>query len=100
MAWEPLGWQCVAVAEIDPFPCAVLAHHYPDVPNLGDVSGITVARLAALGRIDIVVGGSPCQDLSVAGKRAGLAGERSGLFHEQLRIFHAARTVCGARFLL
>lgn len=100
VAWEPLGWQCVAVAEIDPFPCAVLAHHYPDVPNLGDVSGITVARLAALGRIDIVVGGSPCQDLSVAGKRAGLAGERSGLFHEQLRIFHAARTVCGARFLL
>ena len=99
-AWEPLGWQCVAVAEIEPFPCAVLSHHYPDVPNLGDVSGITVALLADLGRIDVVVGGSPCQDLSVAGKRAGLAGERSGLFHEQLRIFHAARTVCGARFLL
>lgn len=100
VAWKPLGWQCVGVAEIDPFPCAVLAHHYPDVPNLGSVTDITDERIAALGPIDVVVGGSPCQDLSVAGKRAGLAGERSGLFHEQLRIFHAARHLCGARFLL
>ena len=100
VAWLPLGWTCVGVAEIDPFPCAVLAHHYPDVPNLGSVVDITDAQIAALGPIDIVVGGSPCQDLSVAGKRAGLAGERSGLFHQQLRIFHAARHFCGARFLL
>ncbi|MCL4822607.1 MAG: DNA cytosine methyltransferase [Anaerolineales bacterium] len=100
VAWRPLGWQCVGVAEIDPFPCAVLAHHYPDVPNLGSVTDITDKQIAALGPIDVVVGGSPCQDLSVAGKRAGLAGERSGLFHEQLRIFHAARHLCGARFLV
>lgn len=100
VAWRPLGWQCVGVAEIDPFPCAVLAHHYPDVPNLGSVTDITDEQIAALGSIDVVVGGSPCQDLSVAGKRAGLAGERSGLFHEQLRIFHAARHLCGARFLV
>ena len=100
VAWLPLGWTCVGVAEIDPFPCAVLAHHYPDVPNLGSVVDITDAQIAALGPVDIVVGGSPCQDLSVAGKRAGLAGERSGLFHQQLRIFHAARHFCGARFLL
>lgn len=100
VAWAPLGWQCVGVSEIAPFPCAVLAHRYPSVPNLGDVTRITDAQIAALGRIDIVVGGSPCQDLSVAGKRAGLAGERSGLFHEQLRIFHAARAFCGARFLV
>ena len=99
-AWKPLGWTCVAVAEIEPFPAAVLAHHYPSVPNLGDVTAITDARIAALGPIDLVVGGSPCQDLSVAGKRAGLAGERSSLFHEQVRIFHAARALCGARFLL
>lgn len=99
-AWKPLGWECVGVAEIDPFPCAVLRHHYPDVPNLGSVTDITDEQIAALGPIDLVVGGSPCQDLSVAGKRAGLAGERSGLFHEQLRIFHAARHLCGARFLL
>lgn len=100
VAWKSLGWQCVGVAEIDPFPCAVLAHHYPEVPNLGSVTDITDEQIAALGPIDVVVGGSPCQDLSVAGKRAGLAGERSGLFHEQLRIFHAARHLCGARFLL
>lgn len=100
VAWKPLGWTCVGVAEIESFPCAVLAHHYPNVPNLGSVTDITDEQIAALGPIDVVVGGSPCQDLSVAGKRAGLAGERSGLFHEQLRIFHAARHLCGARFLV
>jgi len=100
VALKPLGWTCVGVAEVDAFPSAVLAHHYPDVPNLGDVSQITDERIAALGPIDLVVGGSPCQDLSVAGKRAGLAGARSGLFSEQVRVFHAARSLCGARFLL
>jgi len=100
VAWQPLGWQPVAFAEIEPFPCAVLAHHYPDVPNLGDVTKITDEQIAALGQIDVVVGGSPCQDLSVAGKRRGLAGERSSLFHEQIRIFHAARHLCGARWLI
>lgn len=99
-AWVPLGWECVGVAEIDPFPCAVLAHHYPDVPNLGSVTEITDADIEALGPIDLVVGGSPCQDLSVAGKRAGLDGERSGLFFQQARIFHAARSLCGARYML
>ncbi len=99
VALIPLGWQPVAFAEIEPAPCSVLAHHYPHVPNLGDVTTITDERIAALGRIDVVIGGSPCQDLSVAGKRAGLAGARSSLFHEQVRIFHAARTLCGARWL-
>ena len=41
VAWRPLGWECVGVAEIEPFPSAVLAHHYPKVPNLGDVTRIT-----------------------------------------------------------
>lgn len=100
VAWAPLGWECVGVAEIEPFPCAVLAHRYPSVPNLGDVTKITGEQIQALGPIDVVVGGSPCQDLSCAGKGNGLAGERSGLFFEQVRIFHAARTLCGARFLL
>lgn len=99
-AWHPLGWKPVAFAEIDPFPCAVLAHHYPLVPNLGDVTKITDEQIKALGRIDIVVGGSPCQDLSKAGKRKGLAGERSGLFYEQIRIFNAARLFCGARWFV
>lgn len=100
LAWAPLGWECVGVAEIEPAACALLAHRLPHVPNLGSVTEITDEQIGALGRIDVVIGGSPCQDLSVAGKRAGLAGARSGLFHEQLRIFHAARTLCGARWLL
>jgi DNA (cytosine-5)-methyltransferase 1 len=99
-AWHPLGWLPVAFAEIEPFPCAVLAHHYPDVPNLGSVTDITDEQIKALGPIDLVVGGSPCQDLSVAGKRAGFDGERSSLFFEQMRIFHAARRLRGARWLL
>lgn len=100
LAWAPLGWECVAVAEIEPAACALLTHRLPHVPNLGSVTDITAEKIAALGHIDVVIGGSPCQDLSVAGKRAGLAGERSGLFHEQLRIFNAARTLCGARWLV
>ena len=101
VAWHPLGWECVAVAEVEPFPCAVLAHHYPSVPNLGDVTKITEADIQALGHIDIVVFGSPCQDLSVAGKRKGLINEhgditRSGLFFTAINIFHWSR----ARFAL
>lgn len=100
VAWEPLGWECVAVAEVDAFASAVLAHHYPSVPNLGDVTKIDAADLAALGRIDLVVFGSPCQDLSVAGKREGLAGERSGLFHVAVDIVRWAREYCGCRWAL
>ena len=100
LAWAPLGWECVAVAEIEPAACALLTHRLPHVPNLGSVTDITAEKIAALGHIDVVIGGSPCQDLSVAGKRAGLAGARSGLFHKQLRIFNAARTFCGARWLV
>ncbi|OBU57124.1 DNA cytosine methyltransferase [Stenotrophomonas maltophilia] len=99
LALAPLGWECVAVFEIDPAACAVLRHRLPNVPNLGSVSEVTDEQIAALGPIDAVIGGSPCQDLSVAGRRAGLAGARSSLFHHQLRIFHAARHFCGARWL-
>jgi DNA (cytosine-5)-methyltransferase 1 len=99
VALAPRGWECVGVAEVDPAACAVLSHRLPGVPNLGDVTAITDEQIAALGRIDVVIGGSPCQDLSVAGKRRGLDGARSSLFHEQLRIFHAARHLCGARWL-
>lgn len=100
VATAPLGWRCAAVAEVDPNACVILAHRLPNVPNLGDVTRITDAQIAALGPIDVVIGGSPCQDLSVAGKRAGIGGARSSLFHEQLRIFHAARSLCGARWLV
>lgn len=78
VAWRPLGWQPVAFAEIEPFPCAVLAHHYPDVPNLGDMTQVRDWR-PYHGAVDLVVAGTPCQDFSIAGKRAGLSGKRSGL---------------------
>lgn len=105
VAWEDLGWEAVGFAEFEDFPKAVLAHHYPDVPDLGDVTKITKEMIIALGHIDIIVGGSPCQDLSVAGKRAGLKHDdgsttRSGLFDEQMRIFEIARKYCGARYCL
>lgn len=100
LAWGPLGWHCLAVAEIDPAACALLRHRLPEVPNLGSVTDITDEQIKALGAIDVVIGGSPCQDLSVAGRRAGLGGARSSLFHQQMRIFNAARHLCGARWLV
>lgn len=78
MAWGRLGWQAVAFSEIDPFASAVLAERHPGVPNWGDMTKFEEWPDAD---VDVLVGGTPCQDLSVAGKRAGLAGERSGLFH-------------------
>lgn len=91
VAWQPLGFELCAVSEIEPFPCSVLAHHYPSVPNLGDITKITREQIAELGKIDLVVGGFPCQDVSVAGKRAGLKNDdgsatRSGLFFDAMRI--------------
>lgn len=99
-AWEPLGWEPVAFAEIEPYCCQLLAERFPNVPNLGDVTRITPAMLAGLPPFEVVIGGSPCQDLSVAGKRAGLEGQRSGLFFEQVRIHHAARAIHGTRYHL
>jgi DNA (cytosine-5)-methyltransferase 1 len=101
VAWNPLGWKAVAFSEIEPFPCAVLAHHYPDVPNLGDVSKITKDQIEALGPINLVCGGFPCQDLSVAGKRKGFSNAdgtstRSGLFFDAMRV----ATWANARWLV
>ena len=102
-AVAPLGgWRPVFFSEIEPFPCSLLAHRYPEVPNLGDMTkikaeiigdekwritnGTDVIELA--GRLDVLAGGTPCQDVSVAGKRKGMAegsGTRSSL------AFHFAR---------
>ena len=105
VVWGPIGWEAVGFSEIEPFPCKVLAMRYPNTPNLGDVTKITEDQIKALGAIDVVVGGSPCQDLSVAGKRKGMINEdgtvtRSGLFYNQYNIFKWAQKHCGARFLL
>lgn len=71
------GYEAVAFSEIDPFACAVLAHHYPNVPNLGDITKVDWE--AYHGLADIIVGGSPCQGFSQAGYRKGLRDSRSSL---------------------
>jgi DNA (cytosine-5)-methyltransferase 1 len=88
VAWEGLGWEPVAFSEIDPFPCAVLAERYPEVPNLGDAKEIKWKRYR--GKVDLVVGGSPCQSFSIAGKREGLDGA-SGLMWEYVRCVREVR---------
>ncbi|MEX5363442.1 DNA cytosine methyltransferase [Pseudomonas guariconensis] len=90
VAWHPLGWRADWYAEIEPFPCAVLAHHYPDTPNHGDMT-----RLAAMvlsGKIpapEVLVGGTPCQAFSVAGMREGLADPRGALTIKYVELFDA-----------
>lgn len=74
LAWLPLGWTCLAHAEIAAFPSAVLKHRFPDVENLGDCRGH--AEWPDYGPVDLVCGGTPCQTFSVAGLRAGLADPR------------------------
>lgn len=88
VAWEPLEWEPLCFAELDPFPCAVLEHRYPDVPNVGDVTKVNWKKFK--GKCDVVVGGSPCQSFSVAGKREGLSGE-SGLMFEYVRAVREVR---------
>ena len=84
VAWHPLGWEPVLFAEFDAFPSAVLAHHYPDIPNVGDVTQYDWKQHK--GEIDLIVGGSPCQSFSVAGKRLGLDDPRGNLSLEYLRV--------------
>jgi DNA (cytosine-5)-methyltransferase 1 len=89
---ERAGMRTVAFAEIDPFCRRVLAKHWPGVPIYDDVRAVTADRLRADGiAADVVCGGFPCQDISVAGKGAGLAGERSGLWVELARIIGEVR---------
>jgi DNA (cytosine-5)-methyltransferase 1 len=78
-AWHPLGWEPQWFSEIEPFPSAVLAYHYPGVPNLGDMTRLPEHPIFHERTIDLLVGGTPCQDFSVAGLRNGLAGDRGNL---------------------
>lgn len=79
-AWEPLGWKPAWFSEIEPFPSAVLAHHWPEVTNLGDMTKI--ADAVSAGEVeapDVLVGGTPCQAFSIAGLREGLSDDRGQL---------------------
>ena len=82
-AWHSLGFEPVAFSEIEKFPSKVLAHHYPTVPNLGDM---TKFKEWNLGTIDLLVGGTPCQSFSVAGLRKGLDDPRGNLMLTYLAI--------------
>jgi DNA (cytosine-5)-methyltransferase 1 len=89
LAWQPLGMQPDWFAEIEPFPCAVLAHHHPEVPNLGDMTQIAARiRNHAVPAPDILVGGTPCQSFSVAGARHGLADPRGALTLSYVELAH------------
>lgn len=79
-AWEPLGWKPAWFSEIEPFPSAVLAHHWPEVTNLGDMTKIADAvRTGDVEAPDVLVGGTPCQAFSIAGLREGLSDDRGQL---------------------
>jgi DNA (cytosine-5)-methyltransferase 1 len=82
-AWNVLGWEAAFFSEIEPFPCAVLAHHHPHVPNHGDMTKFAEWPDHA---IDLLVGGTPCQSFSIAGLRAGLADPRGNLMLTYLAI--------------
>ena len=84
----------VWASEIEAFPIEVTKLRFPDMVHVGDITKLNGAELPP---VDIICGGSPCQDLSVAGARAGLAGARSGLFMEQMRLVREMRLAEKAR---
>lgn len=86
VAWHPLGWEAAAYSEIEPFPSAVLAHHYPDVQNLGDMTKYKEWDSGRIGAVDVLVGGTPCQSFSIAGLRKGLEDPRGSLMLTYLGI--------------
>jgi DNA (cytosine-5)-methyltransferase 1 len=95
MGFSQAGWDCKFQVEWDKNCQQILNKHWPDVPKWGDVSDVNGAEIPP---VDCIIFGSPCQDLSVAGKRAGLEGERSGLFHEAVRIIKEMRDATNGTF--
>ncbi len=82
-------------SEIEPFPIRVTSKHFPNVKHLGDISTIDGAKIPY---VDIITFGSPCQDMSVAGKRDGLNGSRSNLFYEAIRIIKEMRNATNGEY--
>ena len=99
MGLEQAGMRTVFQCEIDPHCQQTLQHHWPDVPKWGDITTLTGRHiLENCDGVDVVAWGSPCQDLSVAGKRAGLEGERSGLFHQGIRIIKELQEISHGQY--
>jgi DNA (cytosine-5)-methyltransferase 1 len=84
VAWHPLGWEAVAYSEIERFPSEVLAHHYPNTPNVGDMTKFK--EWTNVSDVNLLVGGTPCQSFSVAGLRKGLDDPRGNLMLTYLAI--------------
>ena len=84
VAWHLLGWEAIAYSEIEKFPSQVLAHHYPQTPNLGDMTKFKEWSIES--NVDLLVGGTPCQSFSVAGLRKGLDDPRGNLMLTYLAI--------------
>ena len=93
VAWHPLGWEAVAFAEIEKFPSAVLKHHWPDVPNLGDMTRFREWPESVFLDADCIIAGTPCQAFSVAGRRRSLEDERGNLTLTFTQIIDHARTI-------
>ena len=87
VAWKPLGWQALAFSEIEPFPRAVLQHHYPEVPLHGDFTKLRDEQFIV--DADLLVGGTPCQSFSIAGLRKSLSDDRGNLSLEFVRLANA-----------
>lgn len=89
------GIKPVWLSEIEPYAVLVTHNRLPDVKHYGDVSKLSGADLPP---VDIITFGSPCQDMSIAGKRSGLDGERSGLFHQAIRIINEMRDATNGKY--
>jgi DNA (cytosine-5)-methyltransferase 1 len=83
-----MGWQTAWFSEIEPYACQVLHKHWPRVPNHGDITQIQGKDVE---QVDILCGGFPCQDISAAGKKAGISGQKSGLWREYARLIEELR---------
>ncbi|MDR9749885.1 DNA cytosine methyltransferase [Pseudomonas sp. SZMC_28357] len=98
LAWKPLGMRATWFAEIETFPSAVLAHHYPNTPNLGDMTKLGALVLAGkIAAPDVLVGGTPCQAFSVAGMRQGLLDPRGALTIKYVELADATDYVRASR---
>ena len=95
LGMEQAGWDCQWQVEWEKHCQSVLQRHWPSIPKYLDVKDVDGGKIIP---VDCIVFGSPCQDLSVAGKGGGLEGERSGLFHEAIRIIKEMRNATGNQF--
>jgi DNA (cytosine-5)-methyltransferase 1 len=91
VAWEPLGWKAAWFSEIEKFPSQLLSYRYPLIPNLGDMTKLYDKKIFQEEKIDLLVGGTPCQSFSIAGLRKGMLDARGNLTLEFLRVLDSKK---------